>query len=146
MKLKKIFLILPLIFSIFFLSINEASAAWNGGSSSTSCSIRVWVDASNYYQPGAGTVDFYANKPSSTCNGDRMYYYVFIEKYVNGTWKLHKTLTSHNGYFTTNSPVKQININQHFGSSGTYRLNLRIYANDDYDLGSAFSSTFRIHY
>lgn len=146
MKLKKLFLIVPLVFSILFLSTNEASAAWHSGPTGTICSIKVWADATNYYQPGAGTVDFYAEKPSSTCGGDTMYYYVFIEKYVNGSWQHHKTVTSANGYFTTKTPTKLININQHFGSSGTYRLNLNIYANNDYWLGNVYSGSFRIHY
>lgn len=140
--MKNKILITFITFLVIFLPVNNASAA-NGPTGN--CSVVVTVDAYNYYQPGAGTVDFYATKPTSTCGGT-IPYMVDLEKYVNGKWTYIGTAGDLGGTFSFRTPTKLININQYFKSSGTYRIKLSLEAPHIAHHGYAYSHSFNIHY
>lgn len=140
---KFIVVLLSVLFvSLIFTPVSKIEAA-NGPTGP--CGVVVNVDAYNYYQPGARTVDFYATKPSSTCSGT-IPYMVDIEKLVNGRWVYVGTVGEFTGTFSFRTPTKAINIDKHFTGSGTYRIKLDLFAPHIVHYGAAYSHSFNIHY
>ncbi|MEI5907679.1 hypothetical protein WAK64_11495 [Bacillus spongiae] len=147
-QLKKFIITIPiLIISLFSLTMTEAHA---GNGSTGVCSAYVNTDYTNYYQPGAKTVDVYASKPSSTCGGTVMYQ-ITIEKYTGGKWVYHSRFFEGGGYFSFRSPTKSLDINKYFGSSGTYRVEFYLYEpnvpeTEAMTYGQIYSHNIYIHY
>ncbi|MEI5905617.1 hypothetical protein WAK64_00875 [Bacillus spongiae] len=142
-QLKKLFLSIPfLVMGLFFISTNEVSA---GTGPEGDCGAKVWTDYTNYYMPGAKTVDFYVSKPSSSCDGS-VYYDVRIEKKYSFGWQFTTLNVPLNGEFAFRTPTKQIDIDKYFGSSGTYRINILMHNGQQIADGEVESHDIYIHY
>lgn len=106
--------------------------------------LQVYVDAYNYY-PGAGTVDFKAQKTS----GPLIYYKAEVVQVGDGTAKIGMRL---NGSFQNASPLKsfsckEILANRISTATRDFRIRFTYYAYANYTgyIDEVESHTFTIH-
>ncbi|MEI5905634.1 hypothetical protein WAK64_00960 [Bacillus spongiae] len=147
-RFKKLFLIIPLlVVGLFTVSSNKVSATWHYGGSYGPCEVEFWVDAYNYYQPGAQTVDVFLKQVGTmSCKDIGFQYAIEKQDPLTTEWKpTWARLDYLNGEFSYQSPTRGINIDEHFSGPGKYRMEAGLYLGSE-RVGTAYSGEFQIHY